>query len=77
MLQVETAAVNHNLLVQQVAVLLEVQVVHLLEQETTLVAEEVPTEEAAVVPALEMAEKLVVDTVLAVQLDWNIRNGNN
>ena len=74
MLQVEMAAVNLNLLEQLEAVLQEVQVVHLQEQETTLVAEEVLTEEAAVVPALEMADKSVADTVLAVQLDWNIKN---
>jgi hypothetical protein len=74
LLQVEMAAVNHNLLVKMEEVLQEVQVVHLLVQETTPVAEEVPTEEAAVVPALEMVEKSVADTVLAAQLDWNIKN---
>ena len=64
--QVEMAAVNHNLLVNQEEVLQEVQVVHLLVQETTPVAEEVPTEEAAVVPVLEMVDKLVAEAVPAV-----------
>jgi hypothetical protein len=67
-LQEEMAVANLNLLEHLAVVLLEVQVVHLLAQETTLVAEEVLTEEAAVVLALEMVDKLVLDTVLAVQL---------
>ena len=69
MLQVEMAAVNHNLLVKMEEVLQEVQVVHLLVQETTLVAEEVPTEEAAVVPAQLVIQEVPILVEMEEQVD--------